>query len=183
MKNQLFTAGITLCLAVIAGAEEPRAIPEAAPTKAKTSGPNRVEAIDAYVRGVEKKAASYQRKEAMLSADRLKKITNEPWKKIDSYWDGTTLKRMRLYPEGKSKKTEEFYYDRNTPVFVFLEENGADRENRDANARGEKFYFSDGKLIAVMGADGKAMDIKSAESKKMADKLKKEAQAFRATAK
>ena len=36
MKKQLFATVIMVCLAVIAGAEEPRTIPEAIPTEAES---------------------------------------------------------------------------------------------------------------------------------------------------
>lgn len=184
MKNQfLFTTAVTICLAVMARAEEPKEIPEAKPANKKTGGTNQVQAINAYVRGVEKKHSSYQHKQAKLAQGQFRKVTNEEWSKIDSYWEGTTLKRMRLYPVGGSKKTEEFYYNGNAPVFVFLEENGADSENHDSAARGEKFYFANGQLIAAMDENGKAMDLKNDATKKQAAKLKKESQAFRAAVK
>jgi hypothetical protein len=66
---------------------------------------------------------------------------------------------------------------------VFLEANGAGKENHDQNATGDKYYFSDGKLIAAIAADGKSIDVKSAEAKKMSEKLQKESEAFRAAVK
>jgi hypothetical protein len=68
-------------------------------------------------------------------------------------------------------------------VHVFLEANGASKENHDQNATGDKYYFTDGKLIAATSADGKSIDVKSAEAKKMSEKLQKESEAFRAAAK
>ena len=90
---------------------------------------------------------------------------------------------MKMYPEGDSKKTEEFYYHDDKPVFVFLEENGAGKENHDANAVGDKFYFANGTPIGAISSDGKAMDIKSADVMKMSKKLQKESTAFRAAVK
>ena len=110
-------------------------------------------------------------------------VTNENWTKIHTYSDGADLKRMKLYPTAGSQKTEEFYYRDGKPVFVFLEANGADKENHDQNATGDKYYFADGKLIAATAADGKSIDVKSAEAKKMSEKLQKESEAFRATVK
>jgi len=48
-------------------------------------------------------------------------------------------------------------------VHVFLEANGAGKENHDQNATGDKYYFTDGKL--------------------MSEKLQKESEAFRAAVK
>ena len=81
----------------------------------------KVSAIEAYVRSVEKNISSSQRKEQMLSPDELKKVTNEDWTKIHTYSDGADLKRMKLYPPAGSQRTEEFYYRDGKPVFVFLE--------------------------------------------------------------
>jgi hypothetical protein len=149
----------------------------------KATMSDKVSAIDAYVRGVEKSASTLTRKEAKLSEDELKKVTDEKWAKIHTYSDGAALKRMKMYPSGDSKKTEEFYYHDGKPVFVFVEENGADKENHDANATGDKFYFADGTLIGAISSDGKPMDMKSADVTKMSEKLKKESVAFRAAVK
>ena len=102
----------------------------------------------------------------MLSPDELKNVTNENWTKIHTYSDGADLKRMKLYPPAGSQRTEEFYYDDGTPVFVFLEANGAGKENHDQNATEDKYYFTDGKLIAATAADGKSIDVKKRRSEK-----------------
>jgi hypothetical protein len=143
----------------------------------------KVSATDAYVQSVEKNISSTQRKEQMLSPGELKAVTNENWTKIHTYSDGADLKRMKLYPPEGSQRTEEFYYRDGKPVFVFLEANGAGKENHDQNATGDKYYFADGKLIAATAADGKSIDVKSAEAEKMSAKLQKESEAFRATVK
>ena len=149
----------------------------------KAPASEKVSAIETYVRNVEKNISSSQRKEQMLSPDELKNITDENWTKIHTYSDGADLKRMKLYPPAGSQRTEEFYYYDGKPVFVFLEANGAGKENHDQNATGDKYYFADGKLIAATAADGKSIDVKSAEAKKMSEKLEKESQAFRAAVK
>lgn len=143
----------------------------------------KMSAIDSYVRGVEKNASSLTRKEAKLSAEQMKKVTDENWTKIHTYSSGTELKRMKMYPAEGSTKTEEFYYQNGKPVFVFVEENGVKKENHDANAKGDKYYYADGKFVGAISSDGKEMDMKNADTKKMADKLKKESAAFRAAAK
>jgi len=149
----------------------------------KASMSDKVDAINAYVRGVEKNIPSLTRKEAKLNESEFKQITDEKWTKVHTYSDGAALKRMKMYPGGDSKKTEEFYYHDGKPVLVFLEENGAGKENHDANAVGDKFYFADETLIGAISSDGKAMDLKSADVMKMSDKLQKESTAFRAAVK
>ena len=149
----------------------------------KAPASEKVSAIQAYVRSVEKNISSSQRKEQMLSPDELKNVTDENWTKIHTYSDGADLKRMKLYPPAGSQRTEEFYYHDGKPVFVFLEANGAGKENHDQNATGDKYYFADGNLIAATAADGKSIDVEGAEAKKMSEKLEKESQAFRAAVK
>jgi hypothetical protein len=172
------TAGLT-----VRAAEKTADSSLAALADKKASMSDKVTAIDAYVRGVEKNASSLTRKEAKLSEGELKKVTEEKWTKIHTYSDGAALKRMKMYPGGDSQKTEEFYYHDNKPVFVFVEENGAGKENHDANAVGDKFYFADGTLVAAMSSDGKAKDLNGADVKKMSEKLQKESTAFRAAIK
>jgi hypothetical protein len=172
------TAGLTL-----RAAEKAPDSNLAALSDKKASMSDKVTAIDAYVRGVEKNVSSLTRKEAKLTDGELKKVTDEKWTKVHTYSDGAALKRMKMYPGGDSKKTEEFYFHDNKPVFVFVEENGAGKENHDANAVGDKFYFADGTLIAAMSNDGKAMDLNGAAVKKMSEKLQKESTAFRAAVK
>ena len=176
----------TVCIALftaasLSAAESPA--PKSSSKAGGASGGDQVQQIDNYVREVEGKISSYTRKEEQLSPEALKKVTDENWSKIHTYSDGKALKRMKLYPASGSQKTEEFYYQNNKPVFVFLEQNGAGKENHDASAKGDKYYFANGKLVAAMSADGKAMDISTADAKKMATKLQKESQAFRAAAK
>jgi hypothetical protein len=185
MRNMiLIAAGVGLMAGMTVRAAEKAAAPSlAALSDKKASMSDKVGAIDAYVRGVEKNVSSLTRKEAMLSEGELKKVTDEKWTKIHTYSDGAALKRMKMYPGGDSKKTEEFYYHDNKPVFVFLEENGVGKENHDVNAVGDKFYFADGILIGAISSDGKAMDMKSADVMKKSDKLQKESTAFRAAVK
>ena len=183
--KSLALASLALITAAAASAATPSPSPGASSKGSKTTANagDQTQQIDSYVREIEGKTSSYTRKEEMLAADKLKKVTDENWSKIHTYSEGKALKRMKLYPAAGSQKTEEFYYKNDKPVFVFLEANGAGKENHDANAKGEKYYFANGKLVAAMSADGSAMDINSADAKKTAAKLMKEAQAFRAAAK
>jgi len=186
MKNTIFVTAICVGLVAMmsAGAAEKAESPSLAILSDNKAGASeKVNAIEAYVRSVEKNISSFQRKEQTLSPGELKNVTNENWTKIHTYSDGADLKRMKLYPPAGSQRTEEFYYHDGKPVFVFLEANGAGKENHDQNATGDKYYFTDGKLIVATPADGKSIDLKSAEAKKMSEKLLKESEAFRAAVK
>jgi hypothetical protein len=178
MKKMMFVTA--MCVGLVGMMSAPAA------EKAENTSPGvseKVSAIDAYVRSVEKNISSSQRKEQRLTPGELKKVTNENWTKIHTYSDGADLKRMKLYPAAGSQRTEEFYYRDGKPVFVFLEANGVDKENHDQNAVGDKYYFAHGKLIAATAADGKSIDVKSAEAEKMSEKLQEESEAFRAVVK
>jgi hypothetical protein len=170
-------------LSAVTAAETTAAEPGAVLSNSASSVKQKVAAIQTYVAHVEKGLSSDKRKEAMVTEGSFKAVTDENWKKIHGYYDGDTLKRMKLYPQAGSKKTEEFYYYNNEPVFVFVEENGAGKEGHDKNAVGSKYYFSGDKLIAATTPDGKGTDNSSAESEKMGDKLQKESVAFRDTLK
>jgi len=151
-------------------------------TTAQTDNPQ-VQQINSYVRDVEKNVSSYKRNEEKLSPGELKEVTDKEWSKIHTYTDGGQLKRMKLYPSDGSQRTEEFYYKDGNLVFAFLEENGLGKENHDANAKGDKYYFQDRKLIAAIGADGQPMNVNGSEAKRMEEKILKESRAFRAAAK
>jgi hypothetical protein len=142
-----------------------------------------VQQINSYVRDVEKNVSSFKRNEEKLAPGELKEVTDKEWSKIHTYTDGDQLKRMKLYPSDGSQRTEEFYYKDGNLVFAFLEENGLGKENHDANAKGDKYYFQDRKLIAAIGADGQPMNVNGSEAKRMEEKILKESRAFRAAAK
>lgn len=180
MKKQLI---ISVCFALAAslsplGAAETKDLDKTL-DDSSASTKQKMTAIQKYVDGVENDISSYTRKEESLTADSVKKVTDESWTKIHGYFDGQDLKRMKLYPSAGSQKTEEFYFYENGPVFVFIEENGAGKEGNDKDASGSKYYFAEGELIAAIAPDGKSMDVESDQAKKMSSKLKKESTAFR----
>ncbi|MEO8439222.1 MAG: hypothetical protein ABI540_03260 [Spartobacteria bacterium] len=182
MKKQLivsFCVALATGLSSITAAEMMKADLGKTLSDASASAKAKMEAIDSYVKEVEKSASSYTRKEGEIAADSVKKFTDETWSKMHGYFDGEELKRMKLYPAAGSQKTEEFYYYDGEPVFVFLEKNGAGKENHDQNAVGTKYYFADGKLVEAMGPDGKSLDVKSEKEQAMGAKLMKESAAFR----
>ncbi len=182
MKKTLIA---TACLALVAGLSSVSAAEMMNGDLGKTldntsaTAKQKTEAIDTYVAHIEKSASTYTRKEESLAADSFKGATDETWKKMHAYYDGEDLMRMKLYPAGDSTKTEEFYFYKNQPVFVFVEKNGKDKENHDKDAVGSQYYFADGKLVEAMDADGNAMDVAGADAMKMGAKLQKESTIMR----
>ena len=142
----------------------------------------KVSAIDAYVRSVEKNISSSENKEQYSSRGELKKVTNENFTKCILTLMVRTWKRMKLYAPAGSQGQRVLLSRWQTGLRLSGSERSWQREP-DQNATGDKYYFADGKLIAATAADGKSIDVKSAEAKKMSEKLQKESQAFQAAVK
>jgi hypothetical protein len=111
MKKAILVTAMCLGLVVVmsvraAGKAESPSLAVLSDNKASAS--EKVSAIQAYVRSVEKNISSSQRKEQMLSPAELKKVTNENWTKIHTYSDGADLKRMKLYPPAGSQRQRSF---------------------------------------------------------------------------
>jgi hypothetical protein len=170
---------IAICAALAAGtlaafaAEKPKATTESTDQK-----PNeRLRKIDAEVSKVEVRMPKLIRKETMLNPDALVKVTDEKWTKIHTYSDGKKIERLKVYPSAGSQKTEEFYYDNNQLVLVFIEPTGAGKAGHHANATGTKYYFDNKGLFAVM-ADGKMAGPLDDKARAMGKKLQRESKAF-----
>lgn len=152
------------------------------------SADERVSAIDAYIKNIEAKipakgatatAGELERREIDLSGKSFGDATEENWATMHAYYHDGKLKRLKVYsPEGE-KKTEEFYFYDDKPIFVFIENDGAGKVGDSSEAKGDKFYFGSEGLFAGTKADGGKMDASSEEFKKYGEKLLKESDAFR----
>ncbi len=161
-------------------------------TDASMAADERVAAINAYVKNIEAKlpkqgaeatAGELTRKETDISNENFGDATNEKWAEMHTYYADGKLMRLKVYsPEGE-KKTEEFYFYNDKPVFAFIESDGAGKTGDSSEAKGDKFYFGSEGLFAGTKADGSKMDASGEEFKKYAEKLPKEAEAFRAKGK
>lgn len=148
-------------------------------SNASSSVEERVKAIDAYVADVEAKLTSLSRREKVLKPEDLKGVTEAGLEKLHAYYDGQNLKRVKTYPTGNSRKTEEFYYYNDKLVFVFVEPEGEGKKGEDRGAKGERLYFDNNGLVAWYGEDGKPKDAAGGESKTKGNKMVAEAAAFR----
>lgn len=140
---------------------------------------SRAEAVNAYVSGVEAKLQSLTRKEKELKPADLKGVTDANWSKLHGYFEGPALKRVKTYPAGNNRKTEEFYFFDDKLVYVFIEPQGAGKTGDDRGAKGERLYFGDEGLFAWYGEDGAAKKGAGGEFKNKGDKLRGEAANFR----
>lgn len=152
----------------------------------------RVTAIEAYVKSVEAKLPpdgaegtgdNLKRKEKDLSDDSFEDVTKEKWAKMDTYYDGDKLKRLKVYSAEGEKKTEEFYFHDGKLIFAFIENDGMGKKGDKSEAKGDKFYFGNEGLIEFVKADGSRVNITDEEFKKYNTKLLDEAGAFAGIAK
>jgi hypothetical protein len=156
------------------------------------SADERVSAIDAYVESIEAKLPPsgsegtgdmLKRKETDLSSDSFEDVTQEKWAKMDTYYDGEKLMRLKVYSAEGQKKTEEFYFYNDKPVYAFIENDGMGKKGDATEAKGDKFYFGSEGMFAMTKADGTKVNASSEEFIKYKDKLPNEASAFRGVAK
>lgn len=178
MKTKL-TAAFCTAFALIA---VPLLAAEEKATGEKTGDQHheRVQAIDSYVRHVEDKLERLTRKEVTLDANAVAKVTDEKWAKLHTYADGDKVERLKVYPATGSK-TEEFYYRDGQLVFAFIKPSGAGKHGHETDAKGTKYYFESGHIIAV-AEDGKMGPVNET-ARTMAEKITRESQAYLHTAK
>lgn len=152
----------------------------------------RVAAIDAYVKSIEAKLPPsgseasgdmLKRKESDLSDDSFDDVTQEKWAKLHTYYDGEKLMRLKVYSPENEKKTEEFYFYEDKPVFAFIENDGMGKKGDSSEAKGDKFYFGSEGMFAFVKADGTKVDASSEEFAMYKNKLPNEASAFRSVKK
>jgi hypothetical protein len=148
-------------------------------SNASSSADDRVKAVDAYVADVETKLPSLTRKEKVLKPADLKGVTEASLEKLHAYYEGQSLKRIKTYPAGDSRKTEEFYFYNDKLIFVFVEPEGKGKEGHVPGAKGDRLYFDNNGLVAWADENGKRKDPAGSEFKTMSNKMVTEATAFR----
>jgi len=179
MKTKLtaaFCSALALMVNGLIAAEDQNVGGETTAQKQKEE----VQAIDTHVRQVENKLDQLTRKEATLDAGDVAKVTDEKWTKLHTYADGDKVVRLKVYPAAGSK-TEEFYYRDGRLVFAFVEPSGAGKKGPEPDAKGSKYYFDDGQLIAVV-ENGTTAPMNE-QARTMGGKLTRESQAFLESAK
>lgn len=153
---------------------------------------DRIKTIEEYVKTIEAKLPkegtegtgdNLKRKETDISKETIKDLTDEKWANLHTYSDGNKVIRLKVYSAEGKKKTEEFYFLDDKPVYAFIENDGMGKKGDSSEAKGDKFYFGSEGLFAYIKADGSKIDPTSEEFKKYNDKLTKEAGALRTIAK
>lgn len=95
--------------------------------------------IESILDKTEKKTISF--------ADAREKI-KQKWQKMDVYLENGKIVRIKTYPYPQiSKRTEEFYFIDGKLALVFIEDNGLDSKEPEADAEGKTYWFKNDKLI------------------------------------
>lgn len=148
-------------------------------SNASSSADDRIKAIDAYVANVEAKLPGLSLREKILKPEDLKGVTEVSLEKLHAYYEGQSIKRLKTYPKGGSRKTEEFYFYNDKLIFVFVEPEGEGKKGHVPGAKGDRLYFDNNGLVAWFGEDAKRKDPAGSEFKTKSNKMVAEAAAFR----
>ena len=161
---------------------------DAAYTSSALDVSNRTATLDRYRRAIEQRLPGADRalagtvltqKSVTLPPNAFADVTDEQWAIMETFYDGSELKRLRLLPPlGIKTKTEEFYFNNGNLIFVYEEPNGAAKADQQSEYGGDAFYFGTEGMIAWVRSGGKQVDPNSEEFKSKSAKLLKEAARF-----
>jgi hypothetical protein len=103
-----------------------------------------VEDID----NVRKKVESSEIKPIEVTTSNLREKIKQKWSKIHFYVEDNVIVKVKTYPhEQISKRTEEFYANKDGLVLVVIEDNGDGSKGKPKSEIDKMYYFSNGKLI------------------------------------
>ena len=161
---------------------------DAAYTSSTLDVSNRVATLDRYRRAIEQRLPGADRaapgtvltqKSVTLPPNAFADVTDEQWATMETFYDGSELKRLRLLPPaGVRTKTEEFYFNNGNLIFAYHEPNGSTKADQHAEFGGDAFYFGRDGLIAWVRPGGIQVDPNSEEFKSWSAKLRKEGARF-----
>jgi hypothetical protein len=147
----------------------------------------RLATLESYVKWIESRlpmatssSNALRRTSVTLPPQAFSDVTDEEWERMDAYYDGPELKRLRLIPSARSgdQGTEEFYYDDGKLVFVYYEPDGATKSEPHTETGGDAYYFGREGLIAWVRGDGSRVDPSDADFKAWSKHLLNEAERF-----
>ena len=142
--------------------------------------------VDRYVESVEARVAGTATRaenaltlvQRSLAPDAFADVTDEQFERMDAYYEGTALKRIRMIPLPPEIATEEFYFNDGKLVYVYYEPDGATKPEPHPEVSGEKFYFGTEGLMAWVLADGSQVRPNHPDFRKWSTHLQKEAERF-----
>ena len=172
-------------------------MPVAAPTAAEfdeayTSSSldvsTRIATLDRYRRSIEQRLPGADlalagtvltQRSVTLPSRAFADVTDEEWASMETFYDGSELKRIRLIPHAGAKpETEEFYFNNGNLVFVYYEPDGGTKSTRHVESDGDAFYFGSEGMIAWVRSDGTRVDPNDPDFKYWSKHLLKEAARF-----
>jgi hypothetical protein len=139
-----------------------------------------VEHIEGRLPGAVPTDTSLTMVETYLTPDTFADVSEEEWSQMNSYFDGATLKRIRMLPVSPETGTEEFYFNDGKLVYAFYDPKGAtkaDGDDEEDAKGGERFFFGEEGLISWI-KDGVTMDTGSAEFRYWSEQILREADRF-----
>jgi hypothetical protein len=78
----------------------------------------------------------------------LREKIKQKWSKIHFYVQEDVIVKIKTYPHATiSKRTEEFYANKDGLLMVVIDDNGNEEESKDINETEKLYYFDRGKLI------------------------------------
>jgi hypothetical protein len=172
--------------------------PEIVTSTVTSSVPSDADVADAYaypilplsdrVRVLDSRATMIDREPTLgfmsieLDVDAFSDVTDEQFARMEKWYDGDHIAKIRMVPGTDRNDTEEFYYDKGRLILVYWNPNGVQAQNTVDDRPAESFYFGQEGLIAWTRDDGTRVDSTSADFKHWDQQLRKEAQRFIDTA-
>lgn len=91
---------------------------------------------------------SLQNKPIELTTYNLREKIKQKWMKIHFYIENDVVVKVKTYPYPEiSKRTEEFYANKDGLLLVIIEDNGDSEKGKDKNQIDKMYYFNNNKLI------------------------------------
>jgi hypothetical protein len=122
--------------------------------------------------------AMLSRRDIELDPDAFSDITDERWARMEAWYEGSDIRKIRMIPSEDRNETEEFYYDRGNLIMVYWNPKGISAQDKSASSGGESFYFGKEGLLSWVRDDGTIGEPSSDEFKYWDAHLRKEAARF-----
>jgi hypothetical protein len=139
--------------------------------------------VDRYVDVVEDRIARTSERPLTLVQTPLEPrafsdLAEMQFQRMDAYWDGAVLKRIRMIPLPPETATEEFYFNDGNLVYVYYERDAASKPDPHEEIAGQKFYFGSEGLINWELENGTRVSRDNPDFAKWSSQLLKEAERF-----
>ncbi len=104
-----------------------------------------------------KRIESLQIKPFELSTKNLKEKIKQKWSKIHFYIENDVVVKVKTYPHPSiSKRTEEFYANKDGLLLVVIEDNGEGKKGKENYEFDKMYYFNNNKKIKEINKEEKS---------------------------